>query len=174
MKINKKSCNIFKLPIPTRLTDYLGEAVVWTVICTPSTETSPLAFSQERPLSQQPVPRSTWRYQDICVHIYMVCACAECQTVCNVAKSEACRAPCRQVWRVGFPCAPLAVCSVAKPDCCSVVQSCDCSVAKRTVPMLSTLMFRLSVSLKNWSIHRRRVCLYILSTTEGARRVMQV
>ena len=24
---------MFKLPIPTRLTDYLGEAVVWTVIC---------------------------------------------------------------------------------------------------------------------------------------------
>ena len=23
---------MFKLPIPTRLTDYLGEAVVWTVI----------------------------------------------------------------------------------------------------------------------------------------------
>ena len=27
MKINKKSCNMFKLPIPTRLTDYLGEAM---------------------------------------------------------------------------------------------------------------------------------------------------
>ena len=110
----------------------------------------------------------------VCIYIYMVCACAECQTVCNVATSDACRAPCRHVWRVGFPCAPLAVCGVAKPDCCSVVQSCDCSIAKHTVPMLSTLMFRLSVSLKNWIIHRRRVCIYILSTTEGARRVMQV
>ena len=26
-KISKKSCNMFKLPIPTRLTDYLGEAM---------------------------------------------------------------------------------------------------------------------------------------------------
>ena len=25
---------MFKLPIPTRLTDYLGEAVVWTAIYT--------------------------------------------------------------------------------------------------------------------------------------------
>ena len=31
-EINKKTVNMFKLPIPTRLTDYLGEAVVWTVI----------------------------------------------------------------------------------------------------------------------------------------------
>ena len=46
------------------------------IICTRSTGTFPLAFSQERPLSQQPVPRSTWRYQDICVHIYRWCVCA--------------------------------------------------------------------------------------------------
>ena len=26
-EINKKPCNMFKLPIPTRLTDYLGEAM---------------------------------------------------------------------------------------------------------------------------------------------------
>ena len=141
------------------------------IICTPSIGTYPLAFSQDRPRSQQPVPRSTWRYQDICVHIYMVCACAECQTVCNVATSDAYRAPRRHVWRVGFPRAPLTVCGVARSDCCSVVQSCDCSVAKRTVPIVSTLLCRLSVSLKNWIIHRRRVCLYMLSTTEGARRV---
>ena len=31
-EINKTPCNMFKLPILTRLTDYLGEAVVWTVI----------------------------------------------------------------------------------------------------------------------------------------------
>ena len=43
------------------------------IICTPSTGTSPLAFSQDRPLSQQSVPRSTWRYQDICVQIYRWC-----------------------------------------------------------------------------------------------------
>ena len=43
------------------------------IICTRSTGTFPLAFSQERPLSQQSVPRSTWRYQDICVHIYRWC-----------------------------------------------------------------------------------------------------
>ena len=141
------------------------------IICTPSTGTSPLAFSQERPLSQQPVPCSTWRYQDICVHIHMVRVCAECQTVCNVATSDAYRAPHRHVWRVGFPSAPLTACGVARSDRCSVVQSCDCSVAKRTVPILATLLFRLSVSLKNWIIHRRRVCLYMLSTTEGARRV---
>ena len=140
----------------------------------PSTGTSPLAFSQERPLSQQPVPCSTWRYQDICVHIYMVCVCAECQTVCNVATSDAYRAPRRHVWHVGFPSAPLPVCGVARSDCCSVVQSCDCSVAKRTVSMLSTLLFRMSVSLKNCIIHQRRACLHMLSTTEGARRVMQV
>ena len=30
---------MFKLPIPTRLTDYLGEAVVWTVIMEGSMET---------------------------------------------------------------------------------------------------------------------------------------
>ena len=43
------------------------------IICTRSTGTFPLAFSQERPLSQQSVPRSTWRYQDICVHTYRWC-----------------------------------------------------------------------------------------------------
>ena len=43
------------------------------IICTRSTGTFPLAFSQERPLSQQSVPRSTWWYQDICVHIYRWC-----------------------------------------------------------------------------------------------------
>ena len=145
------------------------------IICTRSTGTFPLAFSQERPLSQQSVPRSTWRYQDICVHIYRWCVvCTECQTVCNVATSDAYRAPRRHVWRVGFPSAPLTVCGVARSDCCSVVQSCDCSGAKRTVSMLSTLLFRMSVSLKNCIIHRRRACLYMLSTTEGARRAMQV
>ena len=46
------------------------------IICTSSTGTFPLAFSHERPLSQQSVPRSTWRYQDICVHIYRWCVCA--------------------------------------------------------------------------------------------------
>ena len=43
------------------------------IISTRSTGTFPLAFSQERPLSQQSVPRSMWRYQDICVHIYRWC-----------------------------------------------------------------------------------------------------
>ena len=70
-----------------------------------------------------------------------------------------------------FPSAPRHVCGVARSDCCSVVQSSDCNVAKRTVPMLSTLLFRLSVSLKNWINHRRRVCFYMLSITEGIRRV---
>ena len=46
------------------------------IICTSSTGIFPLAFSYERPLSQQSVPRSTWRYQDICVHIYRWCVCA--------------------------------------------------------------------------------------------------
>ena len=73
-----------------------------------------------------------------------------------------------------FPSAPLPVCGVARSDCCSVVQFCDCSSAQRTVSMLSTLLFRMSVSLKNCIIHRRRACLYMLSTTEGARRAMQV
>ena len=104
----------------------------------------------------------------------MVCVCTECQTVCNVATSDAYRAPRRHVWRVGFPSAPLTVCGVARSDCCSVVQFCDCSSAKLTVAMLSTLLFRMSVSPKNCIIHRRRACLYMLSTTEGARRSMQV
>ena len=88
--------------------------------------------------------------------------------------SDAYRAPRRHVWRVGFPSAPLTVCGVARSDCCSGVQFCDCSSAQRTVSMLSTLLFRMSVSLKNCIIHRRRACLYMLSTTEGARRAMQV
>ena len=38
---------MFKLPIPTRLTDYLGEAVVWTVICRLQHKTA-LGFVSDR------------------------------------------------------------------------------------------------------------------------------
>ena len=41
-------------------------------VCTSSNGTSPLGCSHESPLSQQPVPRSTWWYQDICVHMVYV------------------------------------------------------------------------------------------------------
>ena len=114
-----------------------------------------------------------WRTKHMCAYIYGVCVrwMPDSMQRCHV---WAYRAPRRHVWRVGFPSAPLTVCGVARSDCCSVVQSCDCSVAKRTVSMLSTLLFRMSVSLKNCIIHRRRACLYMLSTTEGARRAMQV
>ena len=94
------------------------------IICTPSTGTSPLAFSQDRPRSQQSVPRSTWRYQDICVHIFMVCGCAECQTVCNVATFDPYRAPRRHVRSVGFSqCTPPCVrrCQIWLLQCCPVL-----------------------------------------------------
>ena len=119
------------------------------IICTSSTGTFPLAFSHERPLSQQSVPRSTWRYQDICVHIYRWCVCAlnarQYATLPRLTPTE------RHVvmYDVWVFLAHRSLCA-ALPDltATSVVQFCDCSSAQRTVSMLSTLLFRMSVSLK--------------------------
>ena len=88
----------------------------------------PLGFLAGETSVQQPVPRSTWRYQDICVHIYIDGVCVHWMPdSMHVATSDAYRAPRRHVWRVGFPSAPLTVCGVARSgllQCCPI---CDCS-----------------------------------------------
>ena len=113
--------------------------------------------------------------KDICVHIYRWCVCAlnarQYATLPRLTPTER-HVVMYDVWV--FP-AHRSLCA-ALPDLTAAVlsQFCDCSSAQRTVSMLSTLLFRMSVSLKNCIIHRRRACLYMLSTTEGARRAMQV
>ena len=109
----------------------------------------------------------------VCIYIDGVCVhwMPVSMQRCHVWRLQSATSSCMTC---GFSQRTLTVCGVARSDCCSVVQSCDCSGAKRTVSMLATLLFRMSVSLKNCIIHRRRACLYMLSTTEGARRAMQV
>ena len=123
------------------------------IICTRSTGTFPLAFSQERPLSQQPVPRSTWRYQDICVHIYRWCVCAlnarQYATLPRLTPTER-HVVMYDVWV--FPAHP-SLCAALPDLTAAAVLSNFVTAAgpKRTVAMLSTLLFRMSVSLKTVS-----------------------
>ena len=145
------------------------------IICTSSTGTFPLAFSHERPLSQQSVPRSTWRYQDICVHIYRWCVCAlnarQYATLPRLTPTER-HVVMYDVWV--FP-AHRSLCA-ALPDLTATVLS---NFVTAAVPNGRYQCCQLSClgclcRWKNCIIHRRRACLYMLSTTEGARRAMQV